>query len=138
MPANEDTHRCGLTFLFPIHFKLVNAYLCFTISSILCLFVLDVHFSQENSYYNHAQYLIAAALSSNNSPLLLTEPLSVMRGWSYFKEPKEHSSLCVKTAEVLIFLITYNNKYLRQEHFKSLEEIKTKWHPCVCSQVEHL
>lgn len=117
MPANEDTHQCGLTSFFPIHFKLVDAYLCFSISSILIRSV------------------------CNNSPLLLTEPLSVMRGWSYLKKPKEHSSICVKTAEVhlYIFLIIYNNKYWRQEHLKTPEEIKTpKCHLCVCSQVEHL
>lgn len=98
-----------------IHFKLVGAYLFFTISIILtcsfgfvlcswyCFWFFNLCLSQQNIYCNHAYYLISVAFSSNNFPLLSTVPLSVMRGRAYFKRSKEHSGICVKTAKVYLF-----------------------------------
>lgn len=94
----------SLLLFFSIHFNLVDANLFFTISIILiCSLGLNVHLSQQNTYCNQAYYLKPEALSSNNFPLPLTVPLSVIRGRSYFKETKEHSSICVKTAKVYLF-----------------------------------
>lgn len=103
MPVNEDPCKCGLTF----HFKLEDIYLIFTMSKyslkLFFCFFKDVYLSQQNICCNHAYYLITAAVPSSYFPLPLMVLLSVRTGRSCFKESKEDSSICVKTAAVYIF-----------------------------------